>query len=120
MSEHTPPVGNRRTVLSAFLHYTPSFMVMGALMGLAYWGHRTGWTIPKFSDLTGRLEQTEQEDWCMEHNVPESVCIACHPELAGENVAGWCKEHGVPESRCTICHPEILTKGVAGDWCHDH
>jgi cobalt-zinc-cadmium efflux system membrane fusion protein len=109
-----------RPVLSAFLHYTPTFVVMGALAGLALWGHSTGWTMPRFADLMGRHQQADKEDWCMEHNVPDSVCIACHPELAGANGTDWCKEHGVPESRCTVCHPEILTNGVAGDWCREH
>jgi cobalt-zinc-cadmium efflux system membrane fusion protein len=90
------------------------------LSALGYWGHHSGWKAPKFSDLFGARVPLEEEDWCVEHGVPESKCIKCHPELAGESGADWCKEHGVPESRCTICHPEILTQGVAGDWCREH
>jgi len=98
----------------------PTSLVFVCLAGVAYWGHHTGWKAPKFSDLFGARVAQEEEDWCVEHGVPDSKCIKCHPELAGESGADWCKEHGVPESKCTICHPEILTNGVAGDWCREH
>ncbi len=98
----------------------PTFLVLVCLSALGYWGHHSGWKAPKFSDLFGARVVQEEEDWCVEHGVPDSKCIKCHPELAGESGADWCKEHGVPESRCTICHPGILTKGVAGDWCREH
>lgn len=98
----------------------PTLFVLACLAGVAYWGHHTGWKAPRFSDVFGSNSTHEEEDWCIEHAVPDSKCIKCHPELAGESGADWCKEHGVPESKCTICHPEILTKGVAGDWCKEH
>ena len=31
----------------------PTVLVLGALAGLGYFGHHHGWTIPKFSELTG-------------------------------------------------------------------
>ncbi len=99
---------------------SPTLLVILAIAGVGYWGHHNGWRAPKFASLFGATEGREPEDWCLEHNVPETRCIKCHPELAGEAPQDWCKEHGVPESRCTICHPEILTKGVAGDWCREH
>lgn len=102
------------------LRQLPTLLVLAGLAGVAWWGHHTGWKFPKFSQLAGAAETQEKEDWCVEHNVPDSQCIACHPELAGASSADWCKEHGVPESKCTVCHPEILTKGVAGDWCKEH
>lgn len=98
----------------------PTLLVLGTLGGLAWWGHRTGWKAPKFSSLWGGSTQSDKEDWCNTHNVPDSKCIACHPELAGGNPKDWCKEHGVPESKCTACHPEILTKGKSDDWCSEH
>ncbi|MCC6357380.1 MAG: efflux RND transporter periplasmic adaptor subunit [Phycisphaerales bacterium] len=104
----------------AALRSVPTVLVLFALAGAGYWGHKNEWRAPKFASLFGSPLPTEPEDWCAEHNVPESRCIKCHPELAGETAKDWCKEHGVPESRCTICHPEILTKGVAGDWCKEH
>jgi len=105
-----------QTVLRA----VPTLLVLLVLGGAGYWGHKNDWRAPKFASLFGAPAVAEPEDWCAEHGVPESRCIKCHPELAGETAKDWCKEHGVPESRCTICHPEILTKGVAGDWCKEH
>jgi len=98
----------------------PTILVLLVLCGLGFYGHRTGWTVPKISTLWGRSQGPEKEDWCQLHNVPDSKCIACHPELAGADPKDWCKEHGVPESKCTVCHPEILTKGQADDWCQEH
>jgi len=98
----------------------PTFAVLGVLLAVGAWGHRTGWKAPRFSQLLGTSPEAEDEDWCDVHNVPDSRCIACHPELVGESPTDWCKEHGVPESKCTVCHPEILATGVAGDWCEEH
>ncbi len=105
-----------RSVLAAL----PTLLVLTSIAAVGYWGHHTGWKAPKLAHLLGSDSSAENEDWCIEHNVPDSRCIACHPELAGESSADWCKEHGVPESKCTVCHPEILTTGVAGDWCKEH
>lgn len=108
------------TFKARLAHWLPNVLVFAALAMLAYWGHQMEWKAPKFSDVFGKRAEQDGEDWCIEHAVPESRCIKCHPELAGESASDWCKEHGVPESKCTICHPEILTKGVAGDWCKEH
>lgn len=108
-----------RNIFRFILAGLPTFLVLGSIAAIAYFGHHNGWKVPKFSQLFGNETKTT-EDWCQTHNVPDSRCIACHPELAGESSADWCKEHGVPESKCTACHPEILTKGVAGDWCREH
>lgn len=114
---------NRRGVLAilqSVVHRFPTLLVLITLFTVGFWGHKNDWRAPKFASLFGSPTPREAEDWCAEHSVPESRCIKCHPELAGEKAKDWCKEHGVPESRCTICHPEILTKGVAGDWCKEH
>ena len=52
------------------------------------------------------------EDWCEEHQVPESQCTRCNPELipAFKATNDWCAEHGLPESQCKICNPEIVIK----------
>ena len=49
------------------------------------------------------------EDWCDEHQVPESQCTRCNPDLipAFKATNDWCEEHGLPESQCTICNPEL-------------
>ncbi len=49
------------------------------------------------------------EDWCLEHNVPESQCSRCNPTLvaAFKATGDWCEEHGVPESQCRLCNPGL-------------
>jgi len=49
------------------------------------------------------------EDWCGEHEVPESLCTRCNPELAAafKATGDWCSEHGVPESQCKACNPDL-------------
>ncbi len=82
-----------------------SGLVVAVLGGIAYWGHRTHWTVPKFSMLVGS-GAVEADDWCKEHNVPESECIECDVALlAPETDYGWCKEHGV--AQCPLHHPEV-------------
>lgn len=116
----TPTPRSERSLARAIAAGLPTLVVLGSLVAVGAWGHHNGWKAPKFSELVGRRASVEHEDWCAEHNVTESKCIACHPELAGESSAGWCREHGVPESKCSVCHPEILKTGVAGDWCEEH
>ncbi len=49
------------------------------------------------------------EDWCSEHEVPETLCTRCNPELAAafKATGDWCAEHGVPESQCRQCNPNL-------------
>jgi hypothetical protein len=49
------------------------------------------------------------EDWCEEHQVPESQCTRCNPELiaAFKATNDWCEEHQVPESQCLKCNPDL-------------
>src|SRR5262245_58186140 len=57
-----------------------SALVLLMLGGLAYWGHRTNWKLHELTAIFGSRPAVE-DDWCKEHNVPESVCIECHPAL---------------------------------------
>lgn len=83
----------------------PSVFVLLVLGGFAFWGHHTGWTLPKFSELAGKPKAAE-DDWCSAHSVPESICVECKPELMPKAKAfGWCTRHGLPE--CPLCHPEV-------------
>lgn len=123
MTQHddTVPGSTRPTRrASQVLSKIPAAVVVAAMVVLAVWGHKTGWKAPKFSSLTSAGTVAASEDWCAQHNVPDSICIKCHPELVNADMKDWCPEHGVPESKCSICHPEILTTGVAGDWCPEH
>ena len=47
------------------------------------------------------------EDWCSEHEVPESKCTRCDASLvaAFKATGDWCEEHGLPESQCVQCDP---------------
>jgi hypothetical protein len=49
------------------------------------------------------------EDWCGEHQVPESLCTQCNPKLAAafKATGDWCPEHGLPESQCRLCNPNL-------------
>lgn len=49
------------------------------------------------------------EDWCGEHEVPESLCTRCNAELAAafKATGDWCGEHGLPESQCKQCNPDL-------------
>jgi hypothetical protein len=49
------------------------------------------------------------EDWCGEHQVPESECTRCNPSLeaAFKATGDWCPEHNLPESQCKLCNPDL-------------
>ncbi|KIG14021.1 putative Co/Zn/Cd efflux system membrane fusion protein [Enhygromyxa salina] len=60
-------------------------------------------------------------DWCAEHGLPESVCPICNPQAEPAVAVDWCVEHGLPESKCTKCNPELIAAfKAAGDWCEGH
>lgn len=68
-------------------------------------------------------------DWCRGHNLPESMCTKCNPELTKKYKAAndWCKGHGLPESACPQCNPMTPPAtvkrprvGKASDWCKGH
>lgn len=79
-----------------------AFTLLGCVM---YFGHHTGWKMPKLSELLGAVS-TDSDDWCAEHLVRESECIECRTDvLPKETLIGFCQEHGVAE--CVNCHPEF-------------
>src|SRR5262249_10101580 len=83
----------------------PTVFVVAALIGLAVWGHQTDWAMPKFSALVGQNPQPA-EQWCLEHNVPETECIECNVSLLPVGTDyGWCKLHGV--AQCPFEHPDV-------------
>lgn len=105
----SPPENERTGRAAAFFGWlvrsVPTALVLAALGGLAYWGHHTGWTIPKFTSLTGNGE-TEERDWCKEHSVPESECVECNPKLLPKpKKYGWSEKFGVHDS--PLEHPDI-------------
>lgn len=91
-----------------------STALMIATLGLIfYMGHRLEWKIPKFSELAGKTARSE-DDWCKEHNVPESICVNCRTELMPKTTDhGWCMLHGV--HNCLYEHPELAELKQAPD-----
>lgn len=49
------------------------------------------------------------EDWCEEHQVPESQCTRCDPKLAAafKATGDWCEEHGLPKSHDVKHYPDL-------------
>jgi cobalt-zinc-cadmium efflux system membrane fusion protein len=98
-----PPKQSR---LKGILASVPNLLVLALLAGLGWWGHHSGWKLPKFSQLTGNSGE-EKDDWCETHSVPDSQCIECKPDLMPRDKSvKWCKVHGVHE--CPFEHPEIV------------
>ncbi|NQV26112.1 MAG: efflux RND transporter periplasmic adaptor subunit [Rhodopirellula sp.] len=87
------------------LHSIPTTVVLAVLAALGWWGHHTGWALPKFSEVTGEAAAFP-DDWCEEHGVPETMCVECNPdEYPQRELHGWCKVHGVHE--CPLHHPDV-------------
>src|SRR5438128_4475293 len=92
LKEHTTP-RPRTSVIAWFGQVLPTLLVLGVLGGFAYWGHHTGWKIPKFSALIGR-SSGQEKDWCPEHSVPESQCVECNADLLPKGKAPpYCRKH---------------------------
>src|SRR5258707_10060628 len=97
--------GAAAVVFAWLCRVVPTLLTLAALGGVAFWGHHTGWTIPKFSSLMGNATP-EDKDWCEEHNVPESFCVECKPDLLPRGKAlPYCKKHGIPE--CPADYPQV-------------
>ncbi len=98
--------GRLRRSLGWLTKALPTAAVMAILAGVAVWGHFSEWTMPKFSALVGNGATASVDDWCPEHGVPESMCIACNPALALQDKDyGWCRVHGV--SQCLLEDPDV-------------
>ena len=56
------------------------------------------------------VEPGSHEDWCGEHEVPESQCTRCNPELipAFKATNDWCEEHQLPLSQDKIHNPDLV------------
>lgn len=99
-------VARRGRLIRTLGRFVPTCLVLAMLILLGWYGHEYGWSIPTFSQLAGTTGDGP-EDWCAEHGVPESICIACNAELMPKDqLYGWCQLHGVHE--CPLCHPELV------------
>src|SRR5262245_30502428 len=83
----------------------PGVIALLAVSALVFAGQKTHWKMPKFSELRG-LAVVEKDDWCQEHNVPDSECVECNKGcLPPAKRRDWCKIHGIHE--CPVCNPAI-------------
>jgi membrane fusion protein, heavy metal efflux system len=98
-----PPM--RVRFVSWIIGSIPTLMTLALLAGLGWWGHHSGWAMPKFAELSGATTATP-DDWCEEHGVPESMCVECNPDdYPQRELYGWCRIHGVHE--CVLDHPDV-------------
>ena len=60
----------------------------------------------RFSALTAN---TAQHTELCEHKVPASACTRCDSsrEATFKKVNDWCEPHNIPESQCYSCHPDL-------------
>jgi membrane fusion protein, heavy metal efflux system len=86
--------------MSRFLTWIPPVVAVILLAGVVALGQRVGWKLPKASALLG-APQKVPDDWCVEHAVPESICVECGG--VKPSPLEWCKRHGVNE--CALCNP---------------
>ena len=99
--DNTPPISWLGWVWQSI----PTLLVLALLGGIGFYGHHSGWKLPKFSAIAGTAP-AERTDWCEEHSVAESQCVLCKPELMPQDPDhGWCMEHGV--GNCVLHHPEL-------------
>ncbi len=72
-------------------------------------------TTPKTGQASDEKTVKVNEDWCVEHGIPESVCTLCDNKVAAEykKKGDWCKEHDRAKSQCFLCHPELEEKFAA-------
>src|SRR5262249_7772381 len=96
--------GSASSLIAWLGRVLPAMLLLVALGGVAYFGPRTGWTLPRFSALIGKAPE-EKDDWCDAHAVPESECVECNPTLLPrDDEFTWCNLHGIPV--CPLDHPE--------------
>ncbi|MDR1385936.1 MAG: efflux RND transporter periplasmic adaptor subunit [Planctomycetaceae bacterium] len=98
-------VSYKHSLRKAFFQAIPNVLIFTMLGGVMFWGHHTGWKMPKVSEILG-TSQNISGDWCASHLVPESQCIECQPALLPKDKDfGFCNDHGVAE--CVLHHPEL-------------
>jgi membrane fusion protein, heavy metal efflux system len=97
-----PPTRRFRAIFRGGI---PNLIAFALLAGVFYFGHHTGWKMPKLAELF-TAETGAAEDWCTDHLVPASICVECREGLLPKPPEfGFCRAHGVAE--CVICHPQL-------------
>src|SRR5690242_1840798 len=66
----------------------------------------------KKSDKPESGHNYKGRDWCVEHGMPESICVQCNSSLAKKykDKGDWCAEHDLPKSQCFQCDPKLKDK----------
>jgi cobalt-zinc-cadmium efflux system membrane fusion protein len=99
---HAPPARRFRALAGRGIPNVAVFVLLAAVF---YFGHHTGWKMPKLGDMFA-AGTSAADDWCADHLVPASSCVECRPGLLPEPPEfGFCRAHGVAE--CVTCHPEL-------------
>lgn len=62
-------------------HAIPTILTFAVLIAVAWWGHRTGWSLSH-----GKEKPVNEHAgyWCSEHGVPEAECLLCRKSFAKE------------------------------------
>ena len=60
----------------------PTFLILGVLVAVAFWGHHSGWTLPKFGELMGYCQRRGQLSVLVDHVRAE------RPNWRGDFAAG--------------------------------
>ena len=108
-SRSASPDTDKPGIWSRLVDYAITAIAVAGFAGLFYWGQRTGWQLNR--GAAAAENDSEKNDWCEEHRVPESICIECHPEKVPPSPSyGWCEEHGV--SNCLWEHPDLAETTV--------
>ena len=102
------PCTLREQLLSLFGGLAANLTVLGIAGLVGWYGFKNDWKLPVFS--TNGQHSNEEDDWCSEHKVPESICIECNDALMPKpKEKGWCRIHGVSE--CVLCNPALAQLG---------
>jgi cobalt-zinc-cadmium efflux system membrane fusion protein len=104
------PTPRPESWLAWFKRSGPMVLVLAFLGLIAYGGHRTGWTVPKFADVFG-ASNSPKDDWCEAHSVPESTCVECNEALLPKVRTTWCRKHGI--HNCPFERPEVAQTTTA-------
>lgn len=81
----TETLAGPSTIWSRVGRAIPMVITFILLGGALWWGHHVSWTAPNRVQLAASHER--HEDWCAEHNVPDSTCILCKKDLMKAAIA---------------------------------
>ena len=86
------------------MHITLKYLWVPVIIAICTMACQNNTSMPSEPTNT-TVAATTANDWCAGHDVPESACTICNPELIDRFVAAgdWCAEHQLPESVCPLC-----------------